>query len=284
MSKRRLGRGLQALIPEIEDTPLDDAIEMAISEIRINPNQPRKIFDEEKLAELARSIEKHGVLQPLIVRANGAEYELVAGERRLRAAKLAGLEKVPVVIKPLSDREMMEIALIENLQREDLNPLEEAEAYKHLMEEFNYTQMQLAERIGKSRSAIANTLRLISLHPEVREEVKRGRLSEGHARAILALPLEKQPEAARKVIELGLSVRETERLADQTQKKRGRREKKNNPQRDSYIVALEERLREVSGVPVKIKINTKGSGKIEFLFYDQTELESLCNSLFRVKQ
>ncbi|NLZ38411.1 MAG: ParB/RepB/Spo0J family partition protein [Firmicutes bacterium] len=284
MSKRRLGRGLQALIPEIEDTPLDDAIEMAISEIRINPNQPRKIFDEEKLAELARSIEKHGVLQPLIVRANGAEYELVAGERRLRAAKLAGLEKVPVVIKPLSDREMMEIALIENLQREDLNPLEEAEAYKHLMEEFNYTQMQLAERIGKSRSAIANTLRLISLHPEVREEVKRGRLSEGHARAILALPLEKQPEAARKVIELGLSVRETERLADQTQKKRGRREKKNNPQRDSYIVALEERLREVSGVPVKIKINTKGSGKIEFLFYDQTELESLCNSLFHVKQ
>ena len=284
MSKRRLGRGLQALIPEIEDTPLDDAIEMAISEIRINPNQPRKIFDEEKLAELARSIEKHGVLQPLIVRANGAEYELVAGERRLRAAKLAGLEKVPVVIKPLSDREMMEIALIENLQREDLNPLEEAEAYKHLMEEFNYTQMQLAERIGKSRSANANTLRLISLHPEVREEVKRGRLSEGHARAILALPLEKQPEAARKVIELGLSVRETERLADQTQKKRGRREKKNNPQRDSYIVALEERLREVSGVPVKIKINTKGSGKIEFLFYDQTELESLCNSLFHVKQ
>jgi ParB family chromosome partitioning protein len=281
MSKKRLGKGLQALIPEIEDAPLDDAIEMETKEIQINPNQPRKTFDAEKLAELARSIEKHGILQPLIVRANGAEYELVAGERRLRAAKLAGLEKVPVVIKPLSDREMMEIALIENLQREDLNPLEEAEAYKNLMDEFGYTQAQLADRIGKSRSAIANTLRLVSLHPDVRREVSLGRLSEGHARAILSLPLEKQPEAARKAIELGLSVRETERLAGQTQKKSGQRQKKGNLSRDSYIVALEEKLRDVCGAPVKIKINSKGGGRIEFQFFDQAELESLCDSLFR---
>ena len=149
MSKKRLGKGLQALIPEIEETPLSDAVDVELEDIIVNEGQPRKIFDEKKLAELTSSVAQHGVLQPLIVRPRGEKYELVAGERRLRAAKKAGLKKVPVVVKVLTDRETLEIALIENLQREDLNPLEEAEAYKKLLEEFNYTQEQLAKEWEK---------------------------------------------------------------------------------------------------------------------------------------
>ena len=278
MSRKRLGKGLQALIPEIDETPLTEAIEMEITQIEINPHQPRKTFDEEKLLELTRSIEQHGILQPIIVRPKGAAYELVAGERRLRAAKNAGLKQVPVVIKTLSDREMMEIALIENLQREDLNPLEEAEAYQRLMEEFSYTQEQLAERVGKSRSAVANTMRLVALHHEVRQEIVNGNLTEGHARAILALPLEKQPEAARKVIALGLSVRETERLAGQVQKKAVRSPKK-KAFRDDYINALEERLRDKCGTAVSVRMSNKGRGKIEVHFYNLEELERICEAL-----
>lgn len=280
MSRKRLGKGLQALIPEIDETPLADAIEMAVAEIEVNPNQPRKSFDEEKLSELTHSIELHGILQPLIVRPKGAIYELVAGERRLRAAKKAGLSQVPVVIRTLSDREMMEIALIENLQREDLNPLEEAEAYKRLMEEFDYTQEQLAERVGKSRSAVANTLRLVTLHQAVRLEVASGSLTEGHARAILSLPLEKQPDAARKAIELGLSVRETERLAGQVQKKTPARKKNSRNARDGYVIDLEERLREKCGAVVNVRLSNKGGGKIEVHFYDLEELERICETLF----
>lgn len=281
MNKKRLGKGLQALIPEIEETPLADAIEIDTGEICVNPHQPRKIFDDEKLAELAQSVGKHGILQPLIVRPAGDGFELVAGERRLRAAKLAGLTSVPVVIKHLSDRAVMEIALIENLQREDLNPLEEAEAFRRLMDEFEYTQDQLAKSLGKSRSAVANTLRLMSLHADARKEVAAGRLTEGHARAILSLPLEQQPAAAKKAVALGLSVRETERLAGQEQK-RG----KNSgflgkpPTKDGYIEDLEDRLRQLCGTAVHVRMSTKGTGKLEIHFYDVDELERLCELLF----
>lgn len=282
MSKKRLGKGLQALIPEIEDAPLSDAVDVEAAHIRVNPYQPRKHFDEGKLAELARSVEQHGILQPLIVRPSDGEYELVAGERRLRAAKLAGLERVPVVIRSLTDREMMEIALIENLQRQDLNPLEEAEAYRRLMDEFNYTQEQLAERVGKSRSAVANTLRLTALHADVRYSVAAGLLSEGHARAILGLPLEKQPSAARKAVELGLSVRDTERLTGQELKKDGR--KKASAERavvkDRYIADLEDRLRQVCGTAVHVRMATKGGGRLEIQFCDLDELERVCEILF----
>ena len=216
------------------------------------------------MLELTRSIEQHGILQPIIVRPKGAAYELVAGERRLRAAKNAGLKQVPVVIKTLSDREMMEIALIENLQREDLNPLEEAEAYQRLMEEFSYTQEQLAERVGKSRSAVANTMRLVALHHEVRQEIVNGNLTEGHARAILALPLEKQPEAARKVIALGLSVRETERLAGQVQKKAVRSPKKSFPRRLYHCFGR--KVADKCGTAVSVRMSNKGRGKIEVHF------------------
>lgn len=280
MNRSRLGKGLQALIPEIEDTPLSDAVDIDLTQIQTNPNQPRKNFDEERLAELAKSVEQHGILQPLIVRPSGGQYELVAGERRLRAAKIAGLTHVPVVIKPLSDREMMEIALIENLQREDLNPLEEADAYKRLMDEFNYTQEQLAERVGKSRSAVANTLRLVTLHAEVRKNLATGRLTEGHARALLALPIEKQAEAARKVIELKLSVRETERLAGLVQKNENSPLKRTRSEKDDYVADLEDRLRNVCGAAVHVRLNTKGSGKVEIHFSDLEDLERLCEILF----
>ena len=281
MNKKRLGKGLQALIPEIEDAPLSDAVDAETAQIRVNPYQPRKHFDEAKLAELARSVEQHGILQPLIVRPADGEYELVAGERRLRAAKIAGLPRVPVVIRSLTDREMMEIALIENLQRQDLNPLEEAQAYRRLMEEYNYTQEQLAERVGKSRSAVANTLRLLVLHPDVRSFVAEGQLSEGHARAILGLPLEKQPDAARRAVELGLSVRDTERLAGQDLKNAGQKATTAKPVvKDRYIADLEDRLRQVCGTAVHVRMSTKGSGKLEIQFYDLDELERVCEILF----
>lgn len=278
MIRKRLGKGLQALIPEIEDAPIAEALELPITQIQLNPYQPRKTFNEEKLAELAKSVEQHGILQPLIVRPASQGFELVAGERRLRAAGIAGLEQVPVVVKLLSDREMMEMALIENLQREDLNPLEEAEAYKRLLDEYGYTQEQLAERIGKSRSAVANILRLLTLHPDVRREVADGRLSEGHARAILALSLEKQADTARKVIELGLSVREAERLANQLPKARSEREKK--PDKDIYLADLEERLRQACGTAVHVRMIGKSGGKLEIQFHDLGELERLCGLLF----
>lgn len=280
MSRKRLGKGLQALIPEIDDTPLAEAVDLDAGQIQVNPFQPRKAFDEEKLAELAKSVEQHGIIQPLIVRPTGQGYELVAGERRLRAAKIAGLERVPVVVKSLTDREMMEIVLIENLQRQDLNPLEEAEAYKRLMDEYNYTQEQLAERVGKSRSAVANTLRLISLHKDVRNEVAAGRLSEGHARAILGLPLEKQPDAARKAIELGLSVRETERLTTQETRQPQKHRSTQSTPKDGYITDLEDRLRQVCGTAVHVRLAAKGGGKLEIQFYDLEELERLCEILF----
>lgn len=279
MKKSRLGKGLQALIPEIDETPLTESVKIDINSITVNPYQPRKTFTEDKMAELVRSILEHGILQPLIVRATGDGYELVAGERRWRAAKAAGLEQVPVIIRQFSTREMMEIALIENLQREDLNPLEEAYAYRRLMDEFGYTQEQMAERLGKSRPAIANTLRLLTLHAAVREKVEKGELTEGHARALLALPLEKQPEAARKVTELGLSVRETEKMA--AGETRVARSKSREKKQDAYLVDLEEKLRQSLGAPVKIKNGARGSGKIEISFYDPSELERLCELMLR---
>ncbi|HHX73370.1 MAG TPA: ParB/RepB/Spo0J family partition protein [Firmicutes bacterium] len=282
MAKSRLGKGLQALLPDmphIEEEPYVPAVDVATEEIELNPYQPRKSFDRERLEELARSVEQHGILQPLIVRARGRQYELVAGERRLRAAKIAGLKTVPVIIKSLSDREMMEIALIENLQREDLNPLEEAEAYKRLLEEFQYTQEQLAERVGKSRSAVANTLRLLTLHAAVRKELAAGNLSEGHARALLALPLEKQPDAARKVIELKLSVRETERMAGQAGKKTQSAGKRKKTEKNLYLTDLEDKLRQACGAAVHIRTTARGGGRVEIHFHDPEELERICELL-----
>jgi ParB family chromosome partitioning protein len=281
MTRKRLGKGLQALIPEIEDTPLADTAEIETAGIALNPFQPRKHFDQEKLDELARSIEEHGILQPLIVRPAEKGYELVAGERRLRAAKIAGLERIPVIIRQFSAREMMEIALIENLQREDLNPLEEAEAYQRLLDEFSYTQEQLAERVGKSRSAVANVIRLNTLHADVKKDVAGGLITEGHARAILGLPLEKQPDAAKKVLELGLSVRETERLTGNVQREMRRPGAGKTAGKDRYLTDLEERLRESCGTAVHIRVSPRGNGKLEIHFYSQEDMERICELLLQ---
>lgn len=276
MTKRRLGKGLQALIPEAETAPVPAVTEVETAAICVNPNQPRKSFAQTELEELARSVAEHGILQPLIVRPLGGAYELVAGERRLRAARMAGLQKVPVAVRSFSREESLEVSLIENLQREDLTPLESAEAFQRLIAEFGYSQEQLAERVGKSRSSVANTLRLLTLHPGVRQELEDGRLSEGHARAILALPLEEQPAAARQVIEKGLSVREAEQIGAHSRKTQKNR-KPAEP--DLYLADLEERLRLACGTAVRIKMAPGGSGKMEILFYCREELERVCELL-----
>ncbi|MBT9172452.1 MAG: putative chromosome-partitioning protein ParB [Syntrophomonadaceae bacterium] len=276
MTKRRLGKGLQALIPEAETAPVPAVTEVETAAICVNPNQPRKSFAQTELEELARSVAEHGILQPLIVRPLGGAYELVAGERRLRAARMAGLQKVPVAVRSFSREESLEVSLIENLQREDLTPLESAEAFQRLIAEFGYSQEQLAERVGKSRSSVANTLRLLTLHPGVRQELAEGRLSEGHARAILALHLEEQPAAARQVIEKGLSVREAEQIGAHSRKIKKIR-KPAEP--DLYLADLEERLRLACGTAVRIKMAPGGSGKLEILFYCREELERVCELL-----
>ncbi|MGE5577139.1 MAG: ParB/RepB/Spo0J family partition protein, partial [Syntrophothermus sp.] len=220
MVRQVLGRGLGALIQEVDSVDQSAVRNLPISAIKPNPFQPRQHFDEEKLAELAASIKEHGVVQPLILRQREEGYELVAGERRWRAAQLAGLKEVPVVVKGLNDLQMMQIALVENLQREDLNPLEEARAYARLLNEFSMTQEEIAFTVGKSRPVVANTLRLLHLPEEIQESVSRGTISMGHARTILGLESpEQQITAWEKILKDQLSVRETERLVESLKEK-----------------------------------------------------------------
>ncbi|MCL6589740.1 MAG: ParB/RepB/Spo0J family partition protein [Firmicutes bacterium] len=210
---RGLGKGLGALIPELGEEEQQNTTEVALDLIHANPYQPRKDFSDEKLTELAESIKQHGIIQPLLVRAVNDQYQLIAGERRLRAAKLAGLTTVPVVIREMNDRTMMEVALVENIQREDLNPIEEANAYQRLINEYNLTQEEIAQHVGKSRSAIANTLRLLNLPATVQSDLSQGTLTMGHARPLLALKTEEeQTRVWAQIQEKRLSVRETEEL------------------------------------------------------------------------
>ena len=187
MARKGLGRGIEALIPGSVDREGEEIKELDIYEIRTNPHQPRQVFSEEKIEELAASMKEHGIIQPLVVRRIGQEYQLVTGERRLRAAVEAGFQKVPVVVREIDDRQAMEMSIVENIQREDLCPIEEAYAFKKLMDEFNMTQEELAKRVGKSRSDVANTLRLLRLEKEIREMVMEGKLTAGHARNLVGL-------------------------------------------------------------------------------------------------
>lgn len=279
MSKKGLGRGLQALIPTRGEGKKDGTVtEIEISSIRVNEKQPRKFFSEEKLEELAASIKEHGIVQPIVVRPikDGA-YELVAGERRWRACKKLGHKTVPALVKEVTEREMAEIALIENIQREDLNPVEEAVAYKTLMEEYGLTQEELSARIGKSRPFIANTVRLLNLPAEVLEMLREGRLSAGHARALLALTRHKeQRELAKQIASQNLSVRQTEQLI-----KKGvhKNEPAKKPARtEPIIMAVEEKLRNRFSTQVKI---TKGkkTGRIEIDFYNPEDLQRIIDIL-----
>ena len=272
-----LGRGLNALLgsPEIQDQG-DGAVSLPISQVEPGLNQPRKRFDPETLAELADSIRIHGIIQPLTVRRlSTGYYQIIAGERRWRAAKDAGLREVPVVIIEADDKKVMEIGLIENLQREDLNPVEEAQGYQTLMEEYGLTQEQVAQQMGKSRPAITNTLRLLALPDEVLTLVEEGSLSSGHARAILGAPTAPlQREAAKRVIESQLSVRQTEALIRTLQKEKKEKPKAEGPDLSLYLGELEKDLSGRFGR--KVKIASKGrKGRIELEYYNEQDLETL---------
>ena len=277
--KTGLGRGLGALIPAF--APSVDAVD--VDRIVSNPHQPRVAVDPEALAELAESIRQHGVIQPLLVSRvepeGGGEptYQVIAGQRRLQAARLAGLEKVPVVVKEATPREVLELALVENLQRADLNALEEAQAYQRLGEEFGLAQSEIAARVGRSRTAVANSLRLLSLGDEMKASLAGGEISAGHARALLGLhsPRERH-QAWRRVIERGLSVRETEELVRTWPG--GAPQARPARQRDTEIEALEQRLRGALGTKVRLAKGRRG-GRITIHFYSDEELEALLDRL-----
>ncbi|MGB7603990.1 MAG: ParB/RepB/Spo0J family partition protein [Lutisporaceae bacterium] len=275
MNKHGLGKGLGALIRENEQDISGSVTELKITELEANQNQPRRNFDDQALQELADSIKQHGVVQPIIVRKLDENYQIVAGERRWRAARLAGLKSVPVVVKDYSNIEVMEIALIENLQRQDLNAIEEAIAYKSLIEEHDMTQEEISEKIGKSRSAIANTLRLLNLPGEIKDFVVQGKISAGHARAILSVQdKRKQIEIALKVIEQQLNVRDIEKLVMQKEKKEPSKESKKSVE----IIELEERLKKALATKVNI-VHKKSSGKIEIEYYNNDDLERILELL-----
>lgn len=276
MKKNGLGKGLGALIRENEQDVTSAAVtELKITELEANKNQPRRFFDDQALQELSGSIKEHGVVQPIIVRKLDDNYQIVAGERRWRAARLAGLKSVPVVVKDYSNVQVMEIALIENLQRQDLNSIEEALAYKSLIEEHDMTQEDISEKIGKSRSAIANTLRLLNLPEVIRDMVVQGKISAGHARALLGIEdKKKQLEIAQKIIDQQLNVRDIEKLVMQKDKTDEKKEIK----KDVEIIELEEQLKKTFATKVSI-IHKKNKGKIEIEYYSNDDLERILELL-----
>lgn len=274
--RRALGKGLDALIP----TAGQDVRELPVEAIRPNPYQPRRNVDEANLDELAASIAAHGVVQPVIVVPEGDGYVLVAGERRWRAAMRAGLQRIPAVVRDLDPVAMTEIALIENLQRQDLTAIEEAHAYRLLQEEFGLTQEEIARRVGKSRPHVANTLRLLQLAPEVQQAVAAGLLSAGHARLLVTLPAEQQRRLAGEVMERGLPVRDLERRLQATRTTAPRRRPRARPAtRDANLASLEEQLRRRLGSPVSIQIQEGGRGRLVIDFFSAEDLERLLELL-----
>ena len=279
MAKKGLGRGLDSLIPGYDENIVSSgATELKIIDVEPNSEQPRTEFDKEKLQELADSIAIHGVIQPILVVKSGDRYRIVAGERRWRAAKLAGLKTIPAIVRSYDELKLFEVALIENLQREDLNPIEEAAGYKSLMERFDMTQEKISERVGKSRSAIANALRLLSLPDKVIEMLRTGTISTGNAKVILALPGQKQQaDAAKYIAEKQLSVRETEAyIKSLSSPKKAKKSVDSNL--SLYIKSLEERTSKSMGTRVKIN-HGDGKGKIEIQYYSNDDLERLLEIL-----
>lgn len=277
--KSGLGKGLGALMRENDTEKMVSTDTLPLNDIIPNKDQPRKTFDETTLAELADSIKQHGVLQPLLVRPlPGGGYQLVAGERRWRACRIAGVREVPVVVKELTDTETMEIAIIENLQREDLNPIEEAEGLQALVDKCGLTQEEVAASVGKSRPAIANSLRLLRLPQEVRDMTREGRISAGHARALLALDNDAMIfEAAQNIVNNNLTVRDVERLA-RFKDKNVAVSQKRAKRRDSFYDEVELTLSEVLGRKVKV-YNGRGKGTLEIEFYSPEDLKNLANKI-----
>ncbi len=280
MQKQALGKGLGALIPDLSS--LDDRerkalgiTELELDKIVPNEYQPRKTFADESLKELAASIREHGVIQPVIVHRIGSTYGLIAGERRWRAARLAGLKTIPALVKEASKRELIEQALIENIQREDLNPLEAAEAYKRLQDEFKLTQEDVARRVGKERSTVTNFLRILHLPKEVKQDLSAGLLSMGHAKALLSLErMRDQVQAAALIVKKGLSVREAEALA--TRLRTPAKEKKTRPATE--LKSVEEKLRKALGTKVSLAPKAKG-GRIVIEYYSNEELDRILEKL-----
>lgn len=289
MSKKRgLGRGLGALIPSELTTPLDEGSSVRlipVQAIRPNPHQPRTVMDEAKLAELAASIREHGLIQPLIVTQQDDEYILIAGERRWRASQRAGLVDVPVIVKEATPQAMLELAIIENIQRADLNPLEEAYAYRQLMEEFDLTQEEVAQRVGKGRSTVANLVRLTNLPPEIQQAVADGRISGAHARSLLPLATpEAQINAMNVIIKRRLNVRETEALVKKLQL-----DKKPAPQKRKQLspelADLQNQFRERLGTKVNIELSGSGEGgKVVIHYYSDDDLQAIYEAITETKK
>lgn len=273
-----LGKGLNAFFNNAETESEETVQEVKIKDIRPNPYQPRKVFEKEAIEELKQSILEHGILQPIIVRKSIKGYEIVVGERRYRAAKEANLEKVPVVVRELTEQQMMELAVLENLQREDLTPIEEAAAYQLLMEKLKVTQEELAKRLGKSRPHIANHVRLLSLPPKIQGLISDGKISMGHGRALLGLRKKEKLQAlVEKTVKDGLNVRQLEQLIQQLNDV-SRETKKPAVQKDIFIKERESSLRERFGTTVHIK-QSKNKGKIEIEFYSKEDLERIMELL-----
>lgn len=267
-----LGKGINAFFPD--EVLSENSVEyIAVNQLKVNPFQPRKIFVESALQELAASIEEHGIIQPIVVRKQGKKYEIIAGERRFRAAQIAGLSEVPAIIKEMTEQQMMEVAILENLQREDLTPIEEAEAYSNLIEKLNFTQDELAKRLGKSRPHIANHIRLLQLPESIRQSMNEGALSMGHGRAILGLKNKKlMQEVADKVINQGMNVRQVEALIQQLNDNVPHETKV--AKKDIFVQETETQLRDYFGTSVQIK-KQKNKGKIEIEFYSEDDLERI---------
>lgn len=282
--KLALGRGLDALLPDID--PIEDTtrayFECDIERIHPSRYQPRQRFLDNELQEMAISIKQQGIIQPLLVRMDDNGYELITGERRLRAAKKAGLKQVPVIVKTISDTEMLEMSIVENVQRENLNPIEEAEAYHRLINEFNLTQDQAATRVGKSRSAVANVLRLRQLPGQIKAGIMDGTLSMGHARALLGISsATRQIALWRTVVAKKLSVRETERLAKFLKVKKEKPKKSSSNSEQRYLLSLAEELSRRFGTKVQIKQRGE-KGKVEIEFYNNDDLDRLLSLLKRI--
>ena len=288
--KKGLGKGLDSMIPEkktkaeLKEVADKSFIEVKISEIDPNIGQPRKSFNEDELLELAESIKIHGVIQPVILTKRGKRYELIAGERRWRAAKLAGLAKIPALVREYTDKEIMEVSLIENIQRQDLNPVEEAEAFKNLIDEYKMKQDDLAERVSKSRSAITNALRLLKLDEKVKAMLAEGLITTGHARALLAVEdKDKQQQLATKIFDEKLSVRETEKLVKALSE--GKENKKEEKTSEKLVYRkLEDSLKSILGSKVSIKSKQGGKGKIEIDYYSMEELDRITELFATIKK
>lgn len=276
MKRQALGKGLDVLLPQPPGVPMgegkSDLLKLSLGQIHPNPLQPRLSFQEDQLEELAASIRENGVIQPVVVRRSGGEYEIVAGERRWRAAKKAGLEKIPAIILNVSDEKMLEMALVENIQRAELSPIEEAHAYHLLISQFDLTQEEVARRVGRSRAAVTNALRLLQLPEGIQRNVVQGELSMGHARALVPLAKKDQLELAQQIIRLGLSVRSAERRAKQLQG--GAENVRPRPDKDPDVLAAENRLENHWKTRAEIQVR-KGRGRISLYFHSQEDLDQL---------